>query len=287
MDKPKRLEDIYEKLCAPFPPGEEMYRAGPTRWRNRVKWTRPLPYIDARCVYNRLDEVVGPDNWTTRMTKLENGGYICELTVLGITKTDVGMVNTKIDRKTGVVDPDSEIMAEKGSASDALKRAAVQFGIGRYLYDMMLPMVPMVNIGTDGREYWVLADDYRPPHAGGKVFEDAPEAKMDDAGKTDVTIRTGDGAPAMITARQKSLIGEIKGERECETPEARQAIRKFFTDLNLDPKDKESLDKLTFMQGKDLVALLKTFPRKPRRHAMPEEDPFGEYNGLLAGEKTP
>ena len=80
-------------------------------------------YIDARDVMDRLDEVVGCENWQDKYTVLvfsdSRWAVECTLIVNGVAKTDVG-----------------EGDAPKDAYSDALKRAAVKFGIGRYLYDM-------------------------------------------------------------------------------------------------------------------------------------------------------
>jgi hypothetical protein len=80
-------------------------------------------YIDARDVMDRLDEVVGCENWQDKYTVLafndSQWAVECTLVVNGVAKTDVGVGD-----------------APKDAYSDALKRAAVKFGIGRYLYDM-------------------------------------------------------------------------------------------------------------------------------------------------------
>ncbi len=87
-----------------------------------------LRYIDARLVMGRLDEVVGFHNWQDAYTLLPTGEVECRLSVrIGgewITKTDVGGQSEQPD--------DGDKM--KSAYSDALKRAAVKFGIGRYLY---------------------------------------------------------------------------------------------------------------------------------------------------------
>ena len=74
-------------------------------------------YLDARDIMDRLDdcEVVWTD--TYRIVSQTPSVVECSLTVDGVTKTDVG-----------------EGDAFKDAYSDALKRAAVKFGIGRYLY---------------------------------------------------------------------------------------------------------------------------------------------------------
>ena len=82
-----------------------------------------LAYIDARDVANRLDEVVGIENWQDRYEEV-SGRLMCYLSIRvegeWITKAD-GAGDTNIE-------------GEKGGISDALKRAAQKFGVGRYLY---------------------------------------------------------------------------------------------------------------------------------------------------------
>jgi hypothetical protein len=71
----------------------------------------------------RLDDVIGPD-WSDRYEKAGTAkGLVCYLTVCGVTRADVG-------------DDDNENEPVKSAYSDAFKRAAVKFGIGRFLYDL-------------------------------------------------------------------------------------------------------------------------------------------------------
>jgi len=90
---------------------------------------RSLSYITARDVQNRLDGVVGPGNWSTSFRVLSQEPWVieCTLTVCGVSRADVGYSNA----------PDSEDETEpaKAAFSDSMKRAAVQWGIGRWLYD--------------------------------------------------------------------------------------------------------------------------------------------------------
>ncbi|HEY9723139.1 MAG TPA: Rad52/Rad22 family DNA repair protein [Oscillatoriaceae cyanobacterium] len=146
MKQPMNLSEAADALRSPFPAGEEQYRAGPCWERDGERYTRPLAFIDARAVFERLDEVVGPDNWSTHLERLAPGVYLCRLTILGVTRADVGMAGG------------SESEIEKAGASDAVKRAAVQHGIGRYLYGLELPPVKLERRGSD----WVLPKGWRP-----------------------------------------------------------------------------------------------------------------------------
>ena len=107
--------DILNLLYMPFTQAEVDFRPG----SNGVK----LAYIDARTVMKRLDDVMGIDGWQDSYKSIENR-TICELSLkingVWITKSD-GAGDTKIE-------------GAKGGISDSFKRAAVKFGIGRYLY---------------------------------------------------------------------------------------------------------------------------------------------------------
>lgn len=81
-----------------------------------------LAYIDARDVMDRLDWVVGPANWQDRYPFVG----CCEIGI------KVGGEWLWKSNGAGV----TQVEAEKGQYSDAFKRAAVLWGIGRYLYDL-------------------------------------------------------------------------------------------------------------------------------------------------------
>lgn len=170
----QRLFDAQAALAAPFKEGEEQYRVGPTWTQGNERFTRPLAYIDARAVFGRLDEVVGPDGWESSLERLAPGVYRCRLTVLGVSREDIGMAGA------------SESEAEKAAASDAIKRAAVQFGIGRYLYARELSPVRLEPRGSE----WVLPRGWRPgsepqpePQAGTIRMNAPTQAQLDLVGR--------------------------------------------------------------------------------------------------------
>ncbi|MCE9564813.1 MAG: hypothetical protein K8U57_22495 [Planctomycetes bacterium] len=119
-----QLQLIAAALSAPFEPKEVKFKP------QMVKNNRALAmgYIDARLIQDRLDEVLGVENWQDKYDFLPDGSVVCRLRLkLGgrwITKTDVGSPSEQPDSGDRV----------KAAVSDALKRAAVKFGIGRYLY---------------------------------------------------------------------------------------------------------------------------------------------------------
>jgi hypothetical protein len=111
--------DLFAALAAPFEPEEVKVRS---------QAGRNLPYITARTIMNRLDDVVGPSNWWDDYQPLEHS-VICRLTV----RLPDGTTLTKCDAGgyAGMADPGDD---DKSGFADAFKRAAVKFGVGRYLY---------------------------------------------------------------------------------------------------------------------------------------------------------
>lgn len=119
-------------LAAPFPPEAIHWRAQSVSKKNPdAPKAMALAYIDARDVMARLDEVCGPANWQDSYTETAKGRLLCTLSIRidgeWIGKSD-GAGNTDVE-------------GDKGAISDSLKRAAVKWGIGRYLYDMPTPWV--------------------------------------------------------------------------------------------------------------------------------------------------
>ena len=93
-------------------------------------WGKCLAYITSRAVQERLDEVCGTDGWRSEIRK-DGNAYLCTLSIR--VKHEDGSVEW-ISRTDGADATDIESV--KGGISGAIKRAAVQFGIGRYLYDL-------------------------------------------------------------------------------------------------------------------------------------------------------
>jgi len=103
----------------------ELKKEIPYKWRAGAAGTQ-LAYIDARDVMDVLDEVCGPNRWAKDYKMLGDKMY-CGIGI----ETETGNWVWKWDM--GV---ESNFDPEKGEASDSFKRAAVCWGIGRFLYDI-------------------------------------------------------------------------------------------------------------------------------------------------------
>ncbi len=119
-----KYPELFSALAGPFDSQE-------LKVRNQSG--RQLQYVTARTIMNRLDDVLGPENWYDSYESRENS-VLCKLTI----RLPDGELLTKQDAGgcAGLADSGDD---DKSAFSDALKRAAVKLGIGRYLYGDGVP----------------------------------------------------------------------------------------------------------------------------------------------------
>lgn len=124
----ERSDALRKQLAEPFSTLDVHWRAGEILQDRCLA----IPYVNARTVQERLDDVLGIDGWRTNFQYVTNNDVMCvlECKINGewIRRSDVGSPSAQM--------PNSADNQAKGAFSDALKRAAVQFGVGRYLYAM-------------------------------------------------------------------------------------------------------------------------------------------------------
>lgn len=135
----------FKKLKEEFPPAEIEWRVGSTNGEKTSGLA--LAYITSRHVMDRLDEVCGPENWQSSYVETPKGRVLCTISI----KIDGDWVS----KSDGA--GDSDVEADKGAISDSLKRAAVHWGIGRYLYDLGNIWV---DIEGQGKSYRIKRDQY-------------------------------------------------------------------------------------------------------------------------------
>lgn len=143
-------QELFDALSAPFPVEMIEWRVGSTnkKWRKDGEPLKgiPLCYVDARAVMDRLDAICGPDGWQCNYSAGVANSIVCNLGIR-IPNTD----RTHIEwlwKADGAGATDME--GEKGMLSDALKRAAVRWGIGRYLYDLKMKAIELEARGESG-----------------------------------------------------------------------------------------------------------------------------------------
>ena len=189
----------------------------PSKWRvQSFSQYKPsaqcVSYIDARDVMDKLDEVVGPENWKDEYKEIAGNlfaGVSIKVDGEWVTKWDTGN--------------ESNIEKSKGEVSDSFKRAAVKWGVGRFLYSMPIKNVPANEKKTrDNRPYIVDSNGNRvwnlTEHLNGKTSvrglvkalpsltrEDIKKATTKEELRTMYTSTTDEGLRAIITAKGKTL----------------------------------------------------------------------------------
>lgn len=148
-----------------------------------------VPYVTARAVMDRLDAVCGPDGWQDKFTAGPNGGVMCGIGVL----TPLGWI-WKYDGADN-----SAIEAIKGGFSGALRRAAVHWGIGRYLYNAPRQWIEVNEKGEPLSQPVLPANML--PGARGKAIRWANYDELEGAGNdlesTRAEMGNFDNAPAI------------------------------------------------------------------------------------------
>jgi hypothetical protein len=123
--------NLHQKLMKPFPVKAVSWRVGATM-PDKSKGIA-LAYIDARDVMKRLDDVLGLGCWQ------------CRYPFSGCCEIGVKIDDEWVWKSNGA--GETQVEGEKGMYSDAFKRAAVMWGIGRYLYSLPNAWVPLVAKG--------------------------------------------------------------------------------------------------------------------------------------------
>jgi hypothetical protein len=115
----KALQDCFNPLDIEW----RIQQAG---WKDDKPWAMVLAYVTNRAVMNRLDDVCGPESWQNKYIVEPDQAITCGI---GIKCGDEWVWKYDASEAT-------DIEAIKGGRSGAMKRAAVQWGIGRYLYNL-------------------------------------------------------------------------------------------------------------------------------------------------------
>lgn len=134
------MEIDWAKLKEPFLASDIEWRMSRCGMNGDKPWGVALAYVTNRAIMDRLDLIVGPGGWQNEFREGPGGGILCGISIkIGdewVTKWD-GAENTNID-------------AVKGGISGSMKRAAVQWGPGRYLYNLTETFITcQINKGND------------------------------------------------------------------------------------------------------------------------------------------
>lgn len=211
---------IFQALAAPFEQNEVKVRS---------QGGRHLHYVTARTVMNRLDNVLGPENWWNSYYSGGDHSIVCTLTI----RLPDGSTLTKCDAGgfAGMADQGDD---DKSGYSDSLKRAAVMFGIGRYLY-------------RDGVAS--LGPDQAPaaaPATAGDLVKDLANGKTEWPGK-------GPGSAGVPAAPDDNRAPDGRQRKHANGPETGRALFAWTKDQ----EQKHGVGLLKYLNG---WAKLQDFP---------------------------
>ena len=244
----KDARTIQAELAKPFAPEDLEWRL--QRADKDGKWGIAVPFVTNRAIQNRLDEVAGSENWYNEFKPWngdgKKGAQICGISIHFegrgfITKWD-GAEN-------------SDIEPVKGGLSDSMKRAAVQWGIGRVLYNMDAVFVDVEKKGAS----WVIRKDQQ------SKLDKAYLDMLKKLGQTPASaggIRPQLDAPASEEIRSDKTVAAKKQEPQpsapaCEyivrTMEVQKGMSANSTMLALESADKKIITAFARGEHPDLI----------------------------------
>lgn len=160
-----------------FDPDAIEWRIQQAGEKNGRIWAMCVPYLTNRAIQQRLDEVCGPENWRNEFLPGPDGGVMCGLAIRVPVETVNHTTGESIQgwewvcKYDGAENPTMQGGEIKGGISNAMKRAAVQWGIGRFLYALE---ETFANVHEKGRHRGKLSEKY-----GNKVYRWDPPALPD------------------------------------------------------------------------------------------------------------
>ena len=191
--------DPLDRLRDPFPDAALTWKIQTCGENDRGVWALVVPYLKTDAIRDRLDTVIGPANWKTeQFIPGPAGGLQCGLSIRvdgeWLTKWD-GADNTEIE-------------SIKGGMSDAFKRAARCWGIGRYLTSLDAQFATISDRGT-----------FRGKTKSGTTFRwDPPGVPSVPTPPRQAAVPSpGAAAPTSDLAEQKQIlrlkIGRLRGQK--------------------------------------------------------------------------
>lgn len=193
------------RLAEPFAPSDVEWKPGATT-RDKSKGLA-MAYLTSRAVQQRFDDVCGPADWRNEFREGPGGGVLCGISV-------------RVDREDGTSEwvtkwdgaDNSQVEAVKGGLSGATKRAAVQWGVGRYLYDLPATWVRLDDRGRFA-ETPRIPREYLPSGTSARESRSSGAARSAPAPPS----RSGNGRPGP-DARGGSRPAPRSGQRRIVRP---------------------------------------------------------------------
>jgi len=249
------IQELTKKLSQPVP--YKWRVQGANKDKTKVQLTA---YIDARQVQDLLDQHC-EHGWSSSFSEVA-GGIFCSIRIHG----PEGQEWVREDAGNRIEGDSTDQMFEQGfkaAASDAFKRAAVQFGIGRFLYDVEKTWLPCNDrrqpINERGEVIWDLTEYMNKKPAKSKPKTSAPvvapATPSEDPGPATPNPMCAGNGKEIVKPKLDNPQPEVKKKLDAKTYDAMvKAIAAGQGD-----KVREAMDKydLTLQQRSLLNTLLK------------------------------
>lgn len=187
-------KSILEQLQAPFYEEDIEWKIGTVNDKNEPIKGLAMAYITNRAIQARLDDVCGAFGWKNEFVEWGDKGQLCGISIWDEEKRQW------ITKWDGADDTNFE--ATKGGLSASMKRAAYQWGVGRYLYNLPAQWVEVRPAGKSWRikekpkmPMWALPDCNRE-----YICEKCQNPLMEGDGKT---------IPQIVVGSKKIFDGHI------------------------------------------------------------------------------
>lgn len=215
---------------------EDLKQELPYKWRvQSFSKFKPeatcVAYVDSRDVQKLLDKVVGPENWQDEYYEVKNNLF-CRIGI---------RVNGAWTWK-GDCGTESNVDKEKGEASDAFKRAAVKWGIGRFLYDLgMYKLKTDKKLGESqgnpmplddsGNKIWDITKHINAQNAAKAQSRPTPPPAKVAKAKAAMNVAT-DAKPAKATPEQITKIKELLNHEVIDTETEEKGLKRLDAGLS-------------------------------------------------------
>lgn len=208
------MKGLCEKLKEKFDEKDLEFRVG--AMNNEKTMGLALAYVQARAIQNRLDEVVGFENWKVSYREIQ-GGFLCTLSI---------RINDEwISKEDGAGITDYQSI--KGGISNAFKRVASSgFGIGRYLYN--------------ARDSWYAIK----PQGKGFVFAETPKLQLNKEKESQAKAETRPKSEPQKNTDIIITFGKYKGQSLTDIYHNDRSYIKYLRDKSKDTEIIKKCEKL-------------------------------------------
>lgn len=145
------------RLSDKFIPFDIEWRVQRSGKQGEKQWAMVLAYVTNRAIMERLDDVCGPENWKNEFERWGEGGVKCGISIRVPQEGEDQFGGKPYDWVTKYDgSEETKVETTKGGFSASMKRAGVQWGIGRYLYNLESTFVdiqPNKSVATGHTNY--------------------------------------------------------------------------------------------------------------------------------------